>query len=152
MNKKLGALALLGVRLSFSPAARPETRAATTPRPPAPAQLRVWLEQYRHAWMRDYLVKTFKPRNPGSTLVIKEQQWTGLVDKAHHEPVFQRHARHRRDGQHPVARVHLQRALLDISDIKGTIGGDDLLPGFVEAGSWDGKLYAAPYYSGEVLN
>jgi N,N'-diacetylchitobiose transport system substrate-binding protein len=39
-------------------------------------------------------------------------------------------------------------ALLDISDIKDTIGGDDLLPGFVEAGSWDGKLYAAPYYSG----
>ncbi len=39
-------------------------------------------------------------------------------------------------------------ALLDISDIQDKLGGDDLLPGFVEAGSWDGKLFAAPYYSG----
>jgi N,N'-diacetylchitobiose transport system substrate-binding protein len=29
-----------------------------------------------------------------------------------------------------------------------SLGGDDLLPGFVEAGSYDGKFYAAPYYSG----
>ncbi|MEO8094839.1 MAG: sugar transporter, partial [Pseudolysinimonas sp.] len=28
------------------------------------------------------------------------------------------------------------------------LGGDDLLPGFVEAGSYDGKFFAAPYYSG----
>ena len=30
---------------------------------------------------RDYLTKTFEEENPGSTLVIEEQQWTGLVDK-----------------------------------------------------------------------
>ena len=32
-----------------------------------------------------------------------------------------------------------------------SLGGDDLLPGFVEAGSYDGKFYAAPLYSGARL-
>ena len=32
--------------------------------------------------------------------------------------------------------------------MKAELGGDKLLPGFVEAGSADGKFYAAPYYSG----
>ena len=39
-------------------------------------------------------------------------------------------------------------AFLDISDMQKDLGGKDLLPGFVEAGTWDGKFYAAPYYSG----
>lgn len=39
-------------------------------------------------------------------------------------------------------------ALLSLADIEQQLGGSDLLPGFVEAGSWDGTLYAAPYYSG----
>lgn len=39
-------------------------------------------------------------------------------------------------------------ALLSLADIEEQLGGDDLLPGFVEAGTWDDTLYAAPYYSG----
>ena len=34
----------------------------------------------------------------------------------------------------------------DLSDID--LGGDDLLPGLVAAGTYDGALYAAPYYAG----
>ena len=39
-------------------------------------------------------------------------------------------------------------AFLDLTDEYEALGGDDLLPGFVEAGTYDGKFYAAPYYSG----
>ncbi len=39
-------------------------------------------------------------------------------------------------------------AFADISDMYDELGGDDLLPGFVEAGSADDVFYAAPYYSG----
>ena len=39
-------------------------------------------------------------------------------------------------------------AFLDLTDQYEALGGDDLLPGFTEAGSYDGKFYAAPYYSG----
>ncbi|MEO2118182.1 MAG: sugar transporter, partial [Microbacterium sp.] len=37
---------------------------------------------------------------------------------------------------------------LDISDIQDQLGGSDLLPGLVEAGTYEGSLYAAPYYAG----
>ena len=39
-------------------------------------------------------------------------------------------------------------AFLDLTDKKAELGGDDLLPGFMEAGTYDGKFYAAPYYAG----
>ena len=39
-------------------------------------------------------------------------------------------------------------AFLDISDQYQALGGDDLLPGFVEAGKVDGKNYTLPYYFG----
>ena len=42
-------------------------------------------------------------------------------------------------------------AFEDISDKKEELGGDDLLAGFVESGSYDGKLFAAPYYAGSRL-
>src|SRR6478672_819609 len=46
------------------------------------AEIRVWLvgaDTPQEA--RDYLVGTFEDENPGSTLVIEEQAWGGLVDK-----------------------------------------------------------------------
>jgi hypothetical protein len=93
-------------------------------------------------------VKTFEAQNPGSTLVIEEQQWTGLVDKLTTSLSSNDTPDIVEMGNTQSPAFTSSGALLDISDIKDTIGGDDLLPGFVEAGSWDGKLYAAPYYSG----
>ena len=40
---------------------------------------------------------------------------------------------------------------MDLTDKYDDLGGDDLLPGFVAIGSYDGKFYAAPYYSGSRL-
>ena len=37
---------------------------------------------------------------------------------------------------------------LDITDIQEDLGGDDLLPGLVDAGTYEGAFYAAPYYAG----
>ncbi len=93
-------------------------------------------------------MKTFEAQNPGSTLVIEEQQWTGLVDKLTTSLSSNDTPDIVEMGNTQSPAFTSSGALLDISDIKDAIGGDDLLPGFVEAGSWDGKLYAAPYYSG----
>src|SRR5690606_29788042 len=38
--------------------------------------------------------------------------------------------------------------LLDLTDVKDELGGDDLLSGLVDAGTLDGTFYAAPYYAG----
>ena len=40
---------------------------------------------------------------------------------------------------------------MDLTDKYDELGGDDLLPGFVEIGTYDDKFYAAPYYSGARL-
>ena len=39
-------------------------------------------------------------------------------------------------------------AFADMTDQLGDLGGDDLLPGFVEGATVDGETYAVPYYAG----
>ncbi|GAB3404488.1 sugar ABC transporter substrate-binding protein [Schumannella luteola] len=116
------------------------------------AEIRVWLngtDTPKEA--REYLTKTFEKQHPGSTLKIEEQSWTGLVDKL-------TTALSGSDSPDVVEVGNTQSpafttvgAFMDLSSKKKELGGDDLLPGFVEAGSADGKLYAAPYYSGARL-
>jgi N,N'-diacetylchitobiose transport system substrate-binding protein len=113
------------------------------------AEIRVWLvgtDTPQDA--RDYLKKTFEDENPGSTLVIEEQQWTGLVDKLTTSLSSNDSPDIVEMGNTQAPAFTSSGALLSLADIEGELGGDDLLPGFVEAGSWDGTLYAAPYYSG----
>ena len=147
MNKKLGAIALLGASaVVLAGCAGSGGSAATTE---GPAEIRVWLvgtDTPQEA--RDYLKKTFEDENPGSTLVIEEQQWTGLVDKLTTSLSSNDSPDIVEMGNTQAPAFTSTGALLDLDDIKDEIGGDDLLPGFVTAGSWDGKLYAAPYYSG----
>ncbi len=150
MNKKLGALALIGA--SAVVLAGCAGGGATTPTSagtPEPGELRVWLvgtDTPQEA--RDYLTETFAAENPGSTLVIEEQQWTGLVDKLTTSLSSNDSPDIVEMGNTQAAAFTSAGALLDLSDIQEQLGGSDLLDGFVEAGSWDGKLYAAPYYSG----
>ncbi|GAA3030007.1 extracellular solute-binding protein [Microbacterium dextranolyticum] len=148
MNKKLGALALLGasaVALSGCAGGAGNGSDGT----PAPATVRVWLNGTDTPQdARDYLTKTFAEQNPGSTLVIEEQQWTGLVDKLTTSLPSNDTPDIVEMGNTQAAAFTSSGALLDLSDITDKIGGSDLLDGFVEAGTWDGKLYAAPYYSG----
>ncbi|KZE89172.1 extracellular solute-binding protein [Microbacterium sp. TNHR37B] len=150
MNKKLGALALLGASAVIL--AGCSTGGATTPTgngTPEPAELRVWLvgtDTPQAA--RDYLTTTFAEANPGSKIVIEEQQWTGLVDKLTTSLSSSDSPDIVEMGNTQAAAFTSAGALLDLSDISDKLGGSDLLDGFVEAGTWDGKLYAAPYYSG----
>lgn len=149
MNKKLGALALLGASAVVLAGCSGGSSSGSSDGTPAPAELRVWLvgtDTPQDA--RDYLTKTFEEENPGSTLVIEEQQWTGLVDKLTTSLSSNDSPDIVEMGNTQAAAFTSSGALLDISDIQDKLGGDDLLPGFVEAGSWDGKLFAAPYYSG----
>ncbi|MCK6066633.1 MULTISPECIES: extracellular solute-binding protein [Microbacterium] len=113
------------------------------------AEIRVWLvgtDTPQAA--RDHLVETFEEENPGSTLVIEEQTWDGLVDKLTTSLSSSDSPDIVEFGNTQAPAFTSVGALLDISDIYEDLGGDDLLPGFVEAGSFDGAFYAAPLYSG----
>ena len=113
------------------------------------AEIRVWLvgaDTPQDA--RDYLKETFEEENPGSTLVIEEQQWTGLVDTLTTALSSSDSPDIVEVGNTQAPAFTSVGAFRDLSDVYEDLGGDDLLPGFVEAGTYDGTLYAAPYYSG----
>ncbi|MFK4728582.1 extracellular solute-binding protein [Agromyces mediolanus] len=116
------------------------------------ATIRVWLVGTDTPdTARDYLVKTFEEEHPGSKLVIEEQAWDGLVDRLTTSLSGSDSPDVVEVGNTQAAAFTSAGAFLDLTDQYDALGGDDLLPGFVEAGSYDGKFYAAPLYSGSRL-
>src|SRR5262245_33226226 len=116
-----------------------------TPAEPATGNLRVWFvgtDTPQEA--RDYLKSTFESENPGSTLTIEEQQWTGLVDKLTTSLSSSDSPDLVEVGNTQAPAFTSAGAFLDLTADFPTAG---LLPGFVSIGSYDGKFYAAPYYS-----
>ncbi len=149
MKKTLGAVALIGASALVLAGCAGGSGDGGGSSSEEGAEIRVWLvgaDTPQDA--RDYLKKTFEDENPGSTLVIEEQQWTGLVDKLTTSLSSNDSPDIVEMGNTQAPAFTSSGALLSLADIEGDLGGDDLLPGFVEAGSWDGTLYAAPYYSG----
>lgn len=98
--------------------------------------------------LRDYL-KTEFAEQTGATLKIEEQGWgdlvtkltTALPDESNTPDVTE-------IGNTQSPTFTNVGAFLDISDMKEELGGDDLLPSFVEVGEVDGKNYTLPYYFG----
>ncbi|MEJ3404325.1 extracellular solute-binding protein [Rathayibacter sp. YIM 133350] len=116
------------------------------------ANIRVWFvgtDTPKDA--REYLVKTFEKKHPGSTLTIEEQSWTGLVDKLTTSLSGSDSPDVVEVGNTQASAFTSAGAFLDLTKYYDDLGGDDLLPGFVEAGSYDGKFYAPPLYSGARL-
>ncbi|WP_026059874.1 extracellular solute-binding protein [Microbacterium yannicii] len=112
-------------------------------------EIRVWLngtDTPQEA--RDYLVETFEEENPGATLTIEEQSWDGLVDRLTTSLSSSDSPDIVEFGNTQASAFSSVGALMDLSDMYEDLGGDDLLPGFVEAGSYDGAFYAPPLYAG----
>jgi N,N'-diacetylchitobiose transport system substrate-binding protein len=115
-----------------------------------PAEIRLWLNGTDTPQeLRDYLVETFAAENEGSTLVIEEQDWNGLVPRLQTALTSEDQTPDLVEiGNTQSPTFTYAGAFADISDMYDELGGDDLLPGFVEAGTADDVFYAAPYYSG----
>ncbi|GLI28064.1 sugar ABC transporter substrate-binding protein [Agromyces rhizosphaerae] len=146
--RKLGIVAL-GAAAALALAGCASGGDAASEAEPETGDLRVWLvgaDTPQDA--RDYLVETFEAENPGSTLTIEEQSWDGLVDKLTTSLSSSDSPDLVEFGNTQAPAFTSVGALLDISDEYEALGGDDLLPGFVEAGSYDGAFYAAPLYAG----
>lgn len=114
--------------------------------------IRVWLngtDTPQEA--RDYLKTTFEKQNPGSTLTIEEQSWTGLVDKLTTSLSGSDSPDVVEVGNTQAPAFTSAGAFTDLTDKYDALGGDDLLPGFVAIGTYDDKFYAPPYYSGSRL-
>lgn len=113
------------------------------------AEIRVWLvgtDTPDEA--REYLKTTFEEENPGSTLVVQEQAWDGLVDKLTTSLSGSDSPDVVEVGNTQAPTFTSSGFFAPLDDVAEELGGDDLLPGFVESGTWDGTFYAAPYYAG----
>jgi N,N'-diacetylchitobiose transport system substrate-binding protein len=115
-----------------------------------PAEIRLWLNGTDTPQaLRDYLVETFEARNEGSTLVIEEQDWNGLVPRLQTALASEDQTPDLVEiGNTQSPTFTYAGAFTELTDVYEDLGGDDLLPGFVDAGTADGTLYAVPYYSG----
>ncbi|MDF3045992.1 MAG: transporter substrate-binding protein [Ornithinibacter sp.] len=152
MNRRLPLVALTSAALLLTACASGEssdTPAATTSTSNADKTVTLWLAGGDTPdELRTYLQDTFKAKT-GATLAVEEQSWGDLVTKL---------TTALPDAENTPDVVELGNtqsptftnvgAFLDISDQYDALGGDKLLPSFVEAGSVDGKKYALPYYFG----
>jgi N,N'-diacetylchitobiose transport system substrate-binding protein len=140
-------------------AAGPETTAPPPTNPP-PQELgtgtgeggtiRLWLngEADTPDAMVEYAVTEFNKIHPDVKVVLERQQWTGIVER-------QTTALSGNDAPDLVEFGNTQAqafeaagALVDLSDKAADLGGDDFLQSLLEAGTYDGKLFAPPYYAG----
>ncbi|MDF2492610.1 MAG: sugar transporter [Microbacterium sp.] len=132
MKKSLGAVALFGASALALAGCAGGGGGSTDSQ--QDAEIRVWLvgtDTPQDA--RDYLTQTFEDENPGSTLVIEEQQWTGLVDKLTTSLSSNDSPDVVEMGNTQAPAFTSSGALLSLDDVAADLGGDDLLPGFVEA-------------------
>ncbi|RYB95142.1 extracellular solute-binding protein [Nocardioides oleivorans] len=117
---------------------------------PESADIRVWLngtDTPQEA--RDWLKKTFEDENPGSTLTIEQQEWDGLVEKLTTSLSSESETPDVVEiGNTQAPTFTSAGAFADLTGDLADFGGDDLLPGFVEGATVDGKTYAVPYYAG----
>jgi len=133
---------------SESASAKPT--AGETSAAPEAATIKLWLNGTDTPQaLRDYLTTTFATQNPGSKLVIEQQDWNGLVPRlqtalssADQTPDLVE------IGNTQSATFTYAGAFSDLTSLYPELGGDKLLPGFVEAGTADDKIMAVPYYSG----
>ncbi|SFT33258.1 N,N'-diacetylchitobiose transport system substrate-binding protein [Geodermatophilus amargosae] len=99
--------------------------------------------------LRDYLVETFEADHEGMTLVIEEQDWSGLVPRLQTALSSEDQTPDLVEiGNTQSPTFTYAGAFTELTDVYDELGGDDLLPGFVDAGTAEGTLYAVPYYSG----
>lgn len=153
-NKKILAIAAVTALLGVTSAcgSDDDDSSSATSGGPEKADMVVWLngaDTPQEA--RDWLKETFEEEHPGSTLTIEEQEWDGLVERL-------TTALSSEDETPDVVEVGNTQAPTfttagAFSDLTGDLeefGGDDLLPGFVDGATVDGKTYAVPYYAGST--
>ncbi|WP_084077193.1 extracellular solute-binding protein [Demequina sp. NBRC 110057] len=130
-----------------------DSAAPTTEETSAAEDITLWLmgEQDTPEALVDYLKETYTEEN-GGTLTVERIGWgdaissltTALPDSANTPDVAE-------VGNTQSSTFTTVGAYLDITDMYEELGGDSLLPGFVEAGKVGESNFTLPYYFGSRL-
>lgn len=113
-------------------------------------ELTLWLagETDTPVELEEWLVTTFEEQNEGATLTVQRIPWGELLDRANQAlPDPENTPDVIELGNTQVPAYTSVGAFTDLSGLLEELG--DIGPeGFIEAGTYDGKAYALPYYWG----
>jgi ABC-type glycerol-3-phosphate transport system substrate-binding protein len=111
--------------------------------------LRVWLNgPDTPEAVLDVAKAEFAKAHPDVTVEVERQEWDGIVDRlatvlptGDSPDIFE-------VGNTQAQAFEAAGAMVDLTDAKEEIGGDDLLDSLVESGTYDGQFFGAPLYAG----
>jgi ABC-type glycerol-3-phosphate transport system substrate-binding protein len=96
----------------------------------------------------DYAIAEYAKIHPNVTVELERQQWTGLVEKLTTSLSGSDAPDIVEFGNTQAQTFEAAGAVIDLSDKAADLGGDDFLQSLLEASTYDGSLYATPYYAG----
>ncbi|MFV0308796.1 MAG: extracellular solute-binding protein [Desertimonas sp.] len=98
--------------------------------------------------MVDDAIAQFHEFHPDVEVVLERQQWTGLVEKLTTSLSSSDAPDIVELGNTQAQTFEAAGAVVDLTDRADELGGGDFLQSLLEAGTYDGSLYAVPYYAG----
>jgi len=158
-TKKLAALGLAGVLALAACGSDDDGDAATdasgdgasleAPAADTEATLRVWLNgPDTPDEMIDLAKAEFAEQYPNVTVEVERQEWDGLVNRLDTVLPTEDSPDIFEVGNTQAQSYEAAGAMVDLTEAKEDLGGDDLVESLVEAGTYDGRFYGVPYYGG----
>jgi N,N'-diacetylchitobiose transport system substrate-binding protein len=96
----------------------------------------------------EYAIAEFNKIHPDVEVQFERQQWDGIVEKLTTALSGSDSPDVVEFGNTQAQTFEAAGAVVDLTDKREQLGGDDLLQSLLEAGTYDDKLYAVPYYAG----
>jgi N,N'-diacetylchitobiose transport system substrate-binding protein len=113
------------------------------------ATLRVWLNgPDTPDEMIELATSTFAETYPNVTVEVERQEWDGLVNRLDTVLPTEDSPDIFEVGNTQAQSFEAAGAMVDLTEVKDDLGGDDLVDSLVEAGTYDGAFYGVPYYGG----
>jgi N,N'-diacetylchitobiose transport system substrate-binding protein len=98
--------------------------------------------------MVQFAIQQFNEEHPNVEVQFERQQWTGIVERLTTSLSSDDTPDVVELGNTQAQAFEAAGALLDLTDERERLGGDDLLQSLVEAGTYDGQFFGVPYYAG----
>jgi N,N'-diacetylchitobiose transport system substrate-binding protein len=96
----------------------------------------------------DALEADFESAHPGVDLQFERQQWDGIVERLTTALSSDDSPDVVELGNTQAQTFEAAGALLDLTEFRDRLGGEDLLQSLVESGTYDGRFFGVPYYAG----
>ena len=113
------------------------------------ATIRLWLNgEDTSDELIELAKEEFKKEHPDVEVKFERQQWTGIVEKLTTSLSGKNAPDVIELGNTQAQTFEAAGALVDLTDQKEALGGDDLVQSLTEAGTYDDRFYGVPYYGG----